>query len=480
MIDNEIRMRKSVDDSRLHFPETTVILDALRHSGNRHGLAPSDMPTPAAAAILAALRPADPVDDQTLAIRAAKVADACGIDASESDIREYLLDMRAAQQVGEGHTADHVVDTCAAQLRQVARIRDAERREADARDAVLADPTMQTRQAYADAIRATNAAHAEAPSRRRTLSDILAANARRRESLQGRDAIGIVTPTYPTLSNALCGWRGLILLAAMPGIGKTTLATAAAFDAIKDSDTCAVLVSFEMPTETLVDRTTAQMAGLSQRMLTLGNPNAEAKVERMLLKDWQLTNLRNAEDRLHKLSDRIDLVGKHDIGRLDDDGMRGCMAKVAQRIGELKQRSGASRAFVVIDHFGAIPVDPPNGGAWPSDTERARYLLDGLVSLRDWLGGDDPVVVIAQVRKSDNKQPDLASIMGTADNAYAADAVITFRYAADDADEPEQERDPTAAVEVIGSIVKGRDMMQRRDIAFTLDPTTSRIREGAK
>ena len=476
MIDNEIRMRKSVDDSRLHFPETTVILDALRHSGNRHGLAPSEMPTPAAAAILAALRPADPVDDHTLAIRAACVASACGIDASESDIREYLLDMRAAQQAGEGNTADHVVDTCASQLRQVARIRDAERREDDARAAVVADPTMQTRQAYADAIQATNAAHAEAPSRRRTLSDILAANARRRESLQGRDAIGIVTPTYPTLSNALCGWRGLILLAAMPGIGKTTLATAAAFDAIKDNrDTCAVLVSFEMPTETLVDRTTAQMAGLSQRMLTLGNPHADAKVERMLLKDWQLTNLRNAEDRLHKLSDRIDLVGKHDIGRLDDDGMRGCMAKVAQRIGELKQRSGASRAFVVIDHFGAIPVDPPHGGTWQSDTERARYLLDGLVSLRDALGGDDPVVVIAQVRKSDNDKPDLASIMGTADNAYAADAVITFRYAVDD---DEQERDPTQVVEVVGSIVKGRDMMQRREISFTLDPTTSRIREG--
>jgi hypothetical protein len=271
----------------------------------------------------------------------------------------------------------------------------------------------------------------------------------------------------------------LILLAAMPGIGKTTLATAAAFDAIQgDPGTCAVLVSFEMPTDTLVDRTTAQMAGLSQRLLTLGDRNARTKVEGMLLDNMKLTNLRIAEDRLRKLSGRIDLVGKQDIGRLHSDGMRGCMAKVAQRVDELKQRSGASRAFVVIDHFGAIPVDPPGGGNWISDTERARYLLDGLVSLRDWLGGDDPVVVIAQVRKSDNNKPDLASIMGTADNAYAADAVITFRYAEEaEADDDAPERSPTDRVEVVGSIDKGRDMMQRREILFTLDPTTSRIRE---
>jgi len=477
MTDNEIGLpHKAIDTSRLHFIETAVVLDALRHSCRRHGIEPSDMPTPAASVILAALRPTDPVDDATLAQTAAKVADACGISASEAEIRDYLLDMRAAQMTGEGNMADHAVATCAAQLKQLRRIVEAEQREAKMRGYALSNPSLQTRQDYAQAILATNAANRDAPTRRRTLSEIIESNARRRESLQGRDAIGIVTPTYPMLSNALCGWRGLILLAAMPGIGKTTLATAAAFDAVKaNPDTCFVMVSFEMPTDTLVDRTTAQMAGIGQRVLTLGDKSVKVKIERMLLDDTQLANLRIAEDRLRKLDPRTDLVGKHDIGQLVDDGLHGCMATVAQRVVALKQSSGASRAFVVIDHFGAIPVDPPHGGTWQSDTERARYLLDGLVSLRDALGGDDPVVVIAQVRKSDNDKPDLASIMGTADNAYAADAVITFRYAVDD---DEQERDPTQVVEVVGSIVKGRDMMQRREISFTLDPTTSRIREG--
>lgn len=477
MTDYPIRIPgKSIDDSRIHFDETTVILDALKHSSNRFGVAPSDMPSPEATALLAVIRPFDPVDDDTLVDRAAQVAQKLDMAVGEGAIRDYLQWQRSAQANGEGDKADHVVATCAARIRQVAAIRKAERREADAWVDAQTDTNMQTRQALAEAILATQAAHMAAPTRRRTLADIVEANRRRRLESQGRDAIGIVTPTYPMLSDAFCGWRGLILLAAMPGIGKTTLATAAAFDAVKgNADTCAVLVSFEMPTDTLVDRTTAQMAGIGQRTLRLGDRSVKVKSEGMLLSAAHLDSLRIAEDRLSKLSDRFDMVGKEDIGEMRGDGIRGCMAQVAQRVEQLKQSSGAKRAFVVIDHFGAVPVSPPDGMTWPSDTERARYLLSGLVTLRDALGGDDPVVVICQVRKSDNKEPDLASIIGTADSGYAADAVVTFRYAEA---QGKQERKPTDPVEVVAEIAKGRDMMLRTEIPFTLDPTTSRIREG--
>lgn len=477
MTDYPIRIPgKSIDDSRISFDETVVILDALKHSANRYGVDPSDMPNAEAKALLAVIRPFDPVDDDTLVARAAQLADKLDMQVSEGAIREYMQWKRDTQAKGKRDDADHVVATCAARIRQVAAIKRAEQREREAWMAAQLDPNMQTRQAFGDAIQATNAAHRAAPTRRRTLADIVEANRRRRLESQGRDAIGIVTPTYPTLSDAFCGWRGLILLAAMPGIGKTTLATAAAFDAVKaNADTCAVLVSFEMPTETLVDRTTAQMAGIGQRTLRLGDRSVKVKSEGMLLSATQLDNLRIAEDRLAKLSDRFDMVGKDDIGEMRSDGIRGCMAQVAQRVEQLKQSSGAKRAFVVIDHFGAVPVAPPDGMTWPSDTERARYLLSGLVTLRDALGGDDPVVVVCQVRKSDNREPDLASIIGTADSGYAADAVVTFRYAKS---ESEQERKPTDPVEVVAEIAKGRDMMLRVEIPFTLDPTTSRIREG--
>lgn len=477
MTDYPIRIPgKSIDDSRILFDETVVILDALKHSSNRYGVAPSDMPSPEATALLAVIRPFDPVDDDTLVDRAAKVAQGLDLKVGERAIREYLQEQRCAQRNGEGDKADHVVATCAACIRQVAAIRKAERSETAAWMDAQLDPNMQTRQAWIDAAQATNAAHRAAPSRRRTLADIVEANRRRRLESQGRDAIGIVTPTYQMLSDAFCGWRGLILLAAMPGIGKTTLATAAAFDAVRNNaDTCAVLVSFEMPTDTLVDRTTAQMAGIGQRTLRLGDKSVEVKTDGMLLSAAHLDSLRIAEDRLSKLSDRFDMVGKEDIGEMRGDGIRGCMAQVAQRVEQLKQSSGAKRAFVVIDHFGAVPVSPPDGMTWPSDTERARYLLSGLVTLRDALGGDDPVVVICQVRKSDNREPDLASIIGTADSGYAADAVVTFRYAEA---QGKQERKPTDPVEVVAEIAKGRDMMLRTEIPFTLDPKTSRIREG--
>jgi hypothetical protein len=335
---------------------------------------------------------------------------------------------------------------------------------------------MQTRQAFAEAIRATHAAHLAAPTRRRSLADIMRSNQERREGLQGRRAVGIETPLYPRLSDAFFGWRGVILLAAMPGIGKTTLATAAMLDAVaENADTCGVFVSFEMPTETLVDRTTAQFAGMSQRRLTVGDPN-QPTVDRMRLADRELANLRNAEERLRMLDGRVEFVGKQDIGALKDrrDG-RGCLSRIEQLVVETKSRSRAARSFVVVDHFGCVPIENPDGGAWPSDTDRARHLLDGLVTLRDRLGKDDPIVVVAQLRKSDFRDPDLASIMGTADSGYAADAVVAFSEAAADEDAPP--RKPDAKVEIEAKVVKGRDMMRRIEVRMELDPTTSRIRE---
>ena len=443
-------MPKSIDDTRLLIFEMMVMADALRKWSNPHGLSPADMPTDEAKAILAVIRPNEPLLDDELFKRANEVAYDLGYNTTPASMAQYVSDRRLGLQVN-GAESDAVIATCAANLRQVAHIRNAEEVEAQKLREVTANPTPKTREAYADAIRATDAAHNEAPSRRRSLADIMDVVEQRQLDSQGKGAVGIHTPLFEELSSALCGWRGLILLAAMPGIGKTSLATAAAIDAVEaNKDTCAVFVSFEMPTETLVERTLSHMSEIGQRALRLGDRGYDDLFGKVSERERQATPeeklyaqndgkrllsiedklyLLDAKKRLRKLDGRLVFVGKSDIGTIvgGHSDMRGCLAKIERLVVETKQRSGASRSFVVLDHFGAIPVDSPDGRPWPNDTERARYLLGGLITLRDRLGEDNPIVVVAQSRKNDYDKPGIASVIGTADSGYAADAVIVFR-----------------------------------------------------
>lgn len=489
MTHNPFAMAKSIDDSRLLFDEMLVMTDVLRKWSNPHGLSWFDMPTDEAKAILSVIRDGNPLHTDELIEQALKVV---GLNTNAVELERYVKD-RQVEWKSEGAQTDAVVATCAARIRQAAYIRNTEQGEEQAIRDMTADVTPKTREAYADAIRATNAAHNEAPSRRRSTADILKTVKQRQLDSQGMSAVGIETPLFPKLSFALCGWRGLILLAAMPGIGKTTLATAAAINAVeKNDDTCAVFVSFEMPTETLVERTRSQMSGIGQRTLRLGDnvrfPNGrghlsadESTVEvGMRLDDEQMSRLHQADGRLLALDGRLVFVGKSDIGTLGgrSNDMRGCLAKIERLVVETKRSSGASRSFVVLDHFGAIPVDSPDGRPWPNDTERARYLLGGLITLRDRLGEDNPIVVVAQSRKNDYDKPGIASVIGTADSGYAADAVIVFRREDEEDDaKGKSKRKPTDPVDIVATIEKGRDMVHRGEIRLQLDPTTSRIKE---
>ncbi len=182
-----------------------------------------------------------------------------------------------------------------------------------------------------------------------------------------------------------------------------------------------------------------------------------------------------AENGLERIAPYLAMIGRDTIGTIGGRGVPGryCLDAVADAVDQLRNRSKRKRVFVVLDHLGAIPAQSPDGRAWPNDTERARYILDGLTRLRERIGQDDPLVVVAQSRKADWDRPDLASLLGTADIGYAADAVVVFGR---DKDEQPDEQ-PDEPVDISARIVKGRDMMIRKTVAMRLDPKTSRISE---
>jgi len=310
--------------------------------------------------------------------------------------------------------------------------------------------------------------------RRRSLSDMVEHSLQRMRDGQGRPCVGILTPLYRNLSNALFGWRGMIVLAAAPGLGKSTLALSAALDAVEaNPDTCMLFASFEMPTATLVDRVLSQMSGVAQRALRVGK-GTHLTIDGFRLEEDDVQGIEHARERLKRLQGRAAIVGRDDIGTLDGPAPS-CMTKLTQMVEDLKCASGASRSFVVVDYLGILPVSLPGGAPFPNDTDRIRHALSGLVGMRDRLGEDNPVVVVAQARKSDWSDAALSSVMGTADTAYSADAVIVLQRADDDENGP-LPRGPTYPIEA--RIVKGRDMMHYSKVPMLFDASTSELREA--
>lgn len=465
-----------IDASRLPIMERVVMLDIVRSSAHRHGVIPDDLETPAAKALLAVVRP--DLDDERLVGAAVRVmVDIFGTDEQTAgdDVKKYLAELE-----GQADRPDRIPpERAASMLRQARTIREAERAEDDAFQAAHESPTRENRTALRDAMEATDQAKREVPSARRSLDDMVGEVAASWRETQGHSALGLVTPRFPNLSDMLFGWRGLVVVAAMPGIGKTTLTLAAGIDAVEqaENDACFAFVSFEMPTKTLVSRVLADMSGIPQRTLHVGAV-AGNPVDRggLRLQDKQHSNIREAMTRLSCLSDRVALIGKDDIGPMrgrSADG-RDCMAGVERAVSELQRRSGRSRSFVVLDHLGVIPVD--RGDPFANDTDRTRYILSGLTTLRDRLDGErNPVVVVAQARKADWEDgAGLASIMGTADTAYSADAAIVMQRL-----KPTDKElsDPTADQPLFARIAKGRDMMRYGDIRMSFDPKTSALKE---
>lgn len=506
--ENPLSLPSPVDESRLPALRDAVMLDIVDRWENRHGVTPDDLALPADKVLLSMIGPKWAKVPVGSVRRRLRDLSAAFLDAAVLSLRENFnvaSDAEAVEQIeerwldlsiswdtayGDHHHKVRLDDPAlaAAVVKQARRIRECERAELDALNEVVnagAFRTAEMRERYMSALAATNEAKRGIPMARRSLSDIIDECASGWQSTQGQPSLGLRTPRFDKVSDMLFGWRGLVVVAAMPGVGKTTLALAAGIDAGENNDACFVFVSFEMPTKTLVGRVLSDMSGIPQRTLYVGADAGNA-VERggLRLRDDQHRDIGVAMTRLSCLSDRVSLIGKDDIGTLrgqSSDG-RDCMSAVLQAVEEAKRRSGKSRSFVVLDHLGVIPAERGDGEPFANDTDRTRYILSGLTTLRDRLDGErNPVVVVAQARKSDWKGGvvDLASIMGTADTAYSADAAIVMYRPKEDGDGEQAEPDWTAPQPLVAKIAKGRDMMRYGEVRMTFDPRTSALSEDA-
>jgi hypothetical protein len=330
----------------------------------------------------------------------------------------------------------------------------------------------------ADAYRRLAAVESMSQARPRTAGELLDEYLESRKPLEGKDAVGLKTPAMKALSHALCGWHGLVMLGAGPGVGKTSFATAAGLNAVEhDEDACLVFVSVELPTEDMVRRMVATLGGLWSRHSLLQTAEHQAADERGV-------------QRYRRLQDRFAVIGSESVGRLGNTPAAESMEPLRLLVEAERRRLGKKRSFVVLDNMQALDVVDPDGEYFTVDLERDRYVMGGLMELRRRLGRYDPLVVISETNKGAWKAGGgMDALLGSGRLGYGGDCVMTMtRHRWED--EPDDGRPPAAgwalserdmppgSVPVELAVWKARDpAMGGGRFRYVMDPATLRFTE---
>jgi hypothetical protein len=271
----------------------------------------------------------------------------------------------------------------------------------------------------------------------------------------------------------LDGWQGLGVLAAEPGLGKTTLLLQAGLGIVaRNPDAAFVFLSLEMGRESMKRRLVCQATRIPYRTLRKGDPKAVEGEDGLRLSGDDRRRLAKGLRDLRDLAPRISIVDGEDMGRglgLDEFGDR-----LVQRVEAFKARAGCSRAFVVVDHLGRLPTGSDN----LSGLERDEARISGLLAAQRRLGSD-PVVVISQVRKTDYGKPGLASAKGSAEIGYSPDFMLAAWRDDEEGGAAAYGLDPSIPKETrfMVEIVKGRDGMIRGRVPMKFLVDEQRIEE---
>jgi len=298
----------------------------------------------------------------------------------------------------------------------------------------------------------------------RSLSDELSPHRDRLEKWKGKRFMGLPQVTLPTLDQKTKGLRGLMLLAAMPGVGKTVLGVQLGFDVVRhNSDTCFLFLSLEMSRSDILTRLLSRVSGLPWEDLVFGN------------KPEMAIRIAKAEKVIADVGRRVRILDAKNYPEPTVEG-------VLSHLRRLKEETGTSRAFVLVDYLQVLPIPEKKAREIRSELDADKYRIGAMRDLRDGTM-DDALMVISEARKpsggsGDNTWgEDLGDVMGSARGTYTPDMVFLFHKLSKDKQievgSPSHRRTLTKL-----TIAKGRDGVSRGPIDLSFFYDLAAFQEG--
>ena len=320
----------------------------------------------------------------------------------------------------------------------------------------------------------------------RSLSDEWANHKRQQEQFRGRELIGLKTG-MDELDKRTLGVRDIMVLGAMPGAGKTTLAVQIGVGVARrhaDNDAVVVIISLDMSRDEIMDRIHCHLAGIDWTTLKFGSWDRRRVGESPWFNQQDQVRLDAADRQIvdEGLGSRILVHDRMSLGNIIT------ASRLSNIVEAFKRQAGASRSFLIIDYLQLLPVPEAafKGGDLEGDKCRIRLIQDYLDRTRTPANpAGDPVLAISEARKppkaKDGWGYEMAELMGSARLAYAPPMVFMYRPASDTDlvtyhNATKQEVDSLRAVfeshgiaPVVLTLAKGRDGTQRGSWGLEFD-----------
>ena len=329
-------------------------------------------------------------------------------------------------------------------------------------------------------------------AQRQALTSHVSLGDRAHESLlrtQGRQHAGISIPAYPLLSNALFGLRGVTLLTAPYGIGKTTLTLniARSVAAATGGKCPVVYFTTEMPAVRLAQRMIADIAAsllvkgggnaLTMRQLLIGDsalPQSTKDKKRkdceLQLGELQAKNYEAAREIFKGLDGKsLHILDAKDIGSMQWARSEGehSLTPLQRKVDEVTE--GAEEVLIILDTIAHLEIQPSGAGGeiadYKDDLSQDRDITAGLREWRGHLGETRALLAVHEESKARTGSGDGHSIRGSSRYAYGADALIQLIYADNDSGQ-------------LGSVELGlRDATNRENVP-QIDAVINKARDG--
>jgi KaiC/GvpD/RAD55 family RecA-like ATPase len=260
------------------------------------------------------------------------------------------------------------------------------------------------------------------------LADIREGLEQRLATYRGRELLGLKTG-IEDLDQRTDGLRDLTILGAKPGSGKTTKAIEIALGIarnVKYNNAAVIIVSADIPRETLYARMKCNLGGIEYTRLIKGSPELKTRKKGKVYHSAKdVTKIKKAERALDKLNDRIFLVGTESSQQIT-------ASSLTDLVRQAKKLSNLPRTFLVIDYLQLLAV-PAGLDELSADRYRITEIQRVIETSRKQ--GDDmaAVLAISEMRKpvGERKTKDwgtgVEDLMGTARLGYAAEAILLCR-----------------------------------------------------
>ena len=329
-------------------------------------------------------------------------------------------------------------------------------------------------------------------AQRQALTNHVSLGDRAHDSLlrtQGRQHAGISIPAYPLLSNALFGLRGVTLLTAPYGIGKTTLTLniARSVAAATGGKCPVVYFTTEMPAVRLAQRMIADIAAsllakgggnpLTMRQLLTGDSGLPQSVKdkkrrdrELQLGELQAENLDAAREIFKGLDGKsLHILDAKDIGSMAWARSEGehSLTPLQRKVDEVT--GDAEEVLIILDTIAHLEIQPSGAGGeiadYKDDLSQDRDITAGLREWREHLGETRALLAVHEESKARTGSGDGHSIRGSSRYAYGADALIQLIYADNDSGQ-------------LGSVELGLRDATDRENEPQIDAVINKARDG--